>query len=766
MSLLRRTIAYILTLLVLYTLVFGTVVSVNAGAADSGEYSFSVSVDTDALIEYLEEMLSSCPKRVDVSHFGIPYTTADGISLQKLIWRGTPLLFHVNGIGLSGSNGIIEYVYFTYHYDAQTYTRMLNECDAAAQRMVGDLISSRLDDITKALIIHDRIIVNCEYDLAGVNSGNISNESQEMYGVLVNGMGNCQGYAFAYMYLLSKVGIKSYICSSEDMFHDWNIVIINGKKYHVDVTFDDPVQDVTGRVYHDYFMLSTKALKSAEHNFNDYDTSPSDTTYDNYYWKNSRAEFVVVNGNVYYIDNMNDTLNRLDHSGSLAKISDVWLTAEGNYWKGNYARLSTDGNNLFYSKSDAIYLYDLSSGKTREVCKPQLSGEAKSIYGFTYDEGYLVIDRYNKPNFDEYTKSRYQLKVPYDTEKPDAYLSYTNMTAAYQTVTLYMSDNNGISGYYWGKDAISTGNDFTYTNLNTSTVYVSEAGTYYLTAVDTAGNLSDTVSVVFYSTRLETDNGKVDTPAVITAKGESFVLPSAQRDGYEFIGWSRTYTDAGEYFETYTPTTNGVLYALWSYTGNEENNTNVENYDNRFDDVSESAWYADAVAYCAVKGYINGVSDTKFSPNTQLTREQFVVILANMTGVDANSYKYADSGMKDVPVGQWYSGAIAWGVAEGYVKGVAEDRFGLRQNITREQLARLFYVYAEDKGVDVEGRADLSVYKDGSKVSDWAADAVKWAVSSGIISGMSADTLGPRGNATRAQAARMFMIFDNLKKND
>ncbi len=763
MLLTKKTTAYIFIAAMICLLVMLTDVGVSAKTDDRG-YSFSVGVDTKGLIAHLEESMIDCPKRVDISDFGVPYTTEDGIAVQKLIWNGTPLLFHVNGIGLSGSNGIIDYLYFTYYYDAATYQRMLAECVSAARVMTGDLINDRsMTDVTKALILHDRIIANCEYDLKGATSGNVSNESQEMYGVLIDGVATCQGYAYAYMYLLREVGIDSYICFSEAMHHDWNIVILNGKKYHVDVTFDDPVYDVTGRVYHDYFLLSTKALKASEHNYNDFDSSPTDTTYDNYYWRNSRAEFCVVNGKVYYIDNEKETLNCLGSSTPLAKVSDVWTTAEGNYWKGNFVRMSTDGAGLLYSKTDGIYRYDISSGSSKNIYKPSFSGEAKNIYGFTYDNGYLVIDRFNRPDFSAYTKTKYQLRVPYDTQVPTASLSYTNGTAAYQTVTVNLKDNNSIAGYYWGREAAVTANKYTAAHAATVTEYVSESGTYYLTAVDTAGNLSATVSVEFYSTRLETDGGNVSTSTVISAKGKSISLPVPHRTGYDFIGWSRSYTDSGDYLTSYTPSSNGVLYAIWRYTGETEEK-DPEGYVNRFKDVPDSAWYADAVAYCASRGYINGISPTLFSPDTNLTREQFVLILANVAGVQSDNYRFVDSGMKDVPAGQWYSGAIAWGVSEGYVKGVAADRFGRGQNITRQQLARLFYVYAEDIGMDVGGRADLGRFKDEPKVSDWAYTEMSWAVDAGIISGMTSDVLAPGGNATRAQTARMFMMFDKLNK--
>ncbi|MBQ4601387.1 MAG: S-layer homology domain-containing protein, partial [Clostridia bacterium] len=177
---------------------------------------------------------------------------------------------------------------------------------------------------------------------------------------------------------------------------------------------------------------------------------------------------------------------------------------------------------------------------------------------------------------------------------------------------------------------------------------------------------------------------------------------------------------------------------------------------------NEKAWYADAVTYCTERGYISGMSDNSFAPNNNLTREQFVMILSQVAGVDTEQYKNLDDGFADTKSGMWYSGAVYWAVKEGYVNGVSTDRFGLGQNITREQLARLFYLYAESVGMDVTSRADLSKFADSSKISSWASEQIKWAVSAGLISGMSEDTLSPKGTATRAQAARIFMLFDRI----
>lgn len=187
---------------------------------------------------------------------------------------------------------------------------------------------------------------------------------------------------------------------------------------------------------------------------------------------------------------------------------------------------------------------------------------------------------------------------------------------------------------------------------------------------------------------------------------------------------------------------------------------------NPFTDVTENAWYTKSVLYCFEKGYMNGMAESVFAPNNNITREQFVLILANISAINTEEYKSADSGMSDVPTGKWYSGAVAWSVQQGYVSGIAEGVFGLGQPIQRAALARLLYLYAERTGLDVSGRANLSVYDDYHKVEPWMEDGLSWAVSNSIITSASSDTLllNPRHTATRGQCARMLMVFDSIEK--
>ncbi len=188
----------------------------------------------------------------------------------------------------------------------------------------------------------------------------------------------------------------------------------------------------------------------------------------------------------------------------------------------------------------------------------------------------------------------------------------------------------------------------------------------------------------------------------------------------------------------------------------------ADEYGMPFADVKEGAWYYEGIEFCYNFGIVSGMTETTFQPNGTLTRAQFVQMLAMYDGVDLEEYKTKDSGFTDVKTNHWFNAPVCWAVENGYVSGMSETRFGPNEKITREQLARLFYLYAESVGCDVSYLADLSVYEDESKVSDWAYTQVQWAVGAGIISGTSDTTLSARATATRAQSCRMMMTFNDF----
>ena len=180
-----------------------------------------------------------------------------------------------------------------------------------------------------------------------------------------------------------------------------------------------------------------------------------------------------------------------------------------------------------------------------------------------------------------------------------------------------------------------------------------------------------------------------------------------------------------------------------------------------FTDVKENHWFMSEVAYCVRQGYVSGMSETTFAPNNKLTRAQFLTLLAAFDGVDLTQYEGKDAGFEDVKSSHWWNEVICWAVENEYTSGISETKFGPNNNITRSQLARFFMVYTEKENLDVSKTADISTFPDAGKVQGWAEPAVKWAVAEGLIAGMSDGTLAPNGNATRAQAARIFMIYAN-----
>ncbi len=221
-------------------------------------------------------------------------------------------------------------------------------------------------------------------------------------------------------------------------------------------------------------------------------------------------------------------------------------------------------------------------------------------------------------------------------------------------------------------------------------------------------------------------------------------FPSSDVEPYIFNGWQ--FEDGEEIAET-------------DVVNITEDTAIYMNATTPFKDVKTGVWYTEGIMDAVKAGYFAGMTADTFQPSGNLTRAQFVLVLAKIDGVDLTKYANKETPFKDVIKGSWYASAVAWAYENGYTGGMSADTFGTNNNITREQLARFFYVYAEKNGNDVTGRADLSAFTDAGKISDWAHDCVEWAVDAGLISGMSPTTIGPRGNATRAQAARICISF-------
>ena len=175
-----------------------------------------------------------------------------------------------------------------------------------------------------------------------------------------------------------------------------------------------------------------------------------------------------------------------------------------------------------------------------------------------------------------------------------------------------------------------------------------------------------------------------------------------------------------------------------------------------FRDVSKRDWYYDDVVYVYRKGYMDGMSSTRFGGELNTTRGQIVTILWRLTGEPRATKR---NPFTDVSSSQYYYDAISWAYDAGVVDGFDAKTFKPDQNVTREQLAAILYRYAKYMNLSTSGSAYLAKYKDADKIANWAYDAMAWANYRGLINGTSATRIDPKGYATRAQIAAILHRF-------
>ncbi len=380
------------------------------------EETLAEATDVEELRQYLLKFIKKAESHIDLTSLSISqqlYT-----NLSDLIWYGMPEAFNVDGISFTLYDGMITEIIISYRSFADTeqeYKKCFNEFEAAADRLLYGIEGNKaLSDEYKALLLHDRLcgyIQYCYEELGGTE--------YTAYGAFVNRSAVCQGYTMAYMYLLRRVGIDNYYCASQSLDHAWNIVYIDDIPYHVDVTRDDidwgyGQRGVAGGVRHDNFLRSTEGLFNSDHRAYDYDDTPEDTKYDEYFWQESEAEFQLVGGKIYYINNKTGKLMCLTDKKELADIERIWYSGQFSYWNGNFSRLSSAGGELYYSLDDGVYKYTISNGKTKKIYAPELKS-GFNVFGFTVEDEYIVCDINNEPpggNVSQLSRKKIKLDVP------------------------------------------------------------------------------------------------------------------------------------------------------------------------------------------------------------------------------------------------------------------------------------------------------------------------------------------------------------------
>ena len=283
------------------------------------------------------------------------------------------------------------------------------------------------------------------------------------------------------------------------------------------------------------------------------------------------------------------------------------------------------------------------------------------------------------------------------------------------------------------------------TKITTDTEFPADT-TVYAHWTYTGGGGGYNPPVTYYTLRFETGGGS-DIPSVQGTYNTYIDLTKyvPTRRGHTFIGWysERSLTDkvSGVYL-----TKDMTVYALWRVDENPGTGANP------FTDVSEKDWFYGDVMFVYENGLMLGTSKTLFSPHGTATRGMMATILWRMESSPALKGK---NSFTDVVAGKWYADAITWTAENGIFAGYGKDKFGPDDPITREQLAAIFYRYADYKGYDLTVKGNLDKFKDADKITDYAKTAMQWAVGSGLVKGKSGNLLDPQGTATRAEIAAM-----------
>ena len=288
------------------------------------------------------------------------------------------------------------------------------------------------------------------------------------------------------------------------------------------------------------------------------------------------------------------------------------------------------------------------------------------------------------------------------------------------------------------------------TKITTATVFSAKTTVYAHWTYTGGGGGGYNPPVTYYTLRFETGGGS-DIPSVRESYNTYIDLTKYVPTwrGHTFIGWyterSLTNKVSGVYL-----TKDMTVYAGWRV--DENPNTGA----NPFTDVSEKDWFYSDVMFVYENGLMLGTSKTLFSPYGTATRGMMATILWRMEGSPAPKGK---NSFADVEAGKWYADAITWTAENGIFAGYGKDKFGPDDPITREQLAAIFYRYADYKGYDLTVKGNLDKFKDADKITDYAKTAMQWAVGSGLVKGKSGNLLDPQGTATRAEIAAMLHRF-------
>ncbi len=397
----------------------GVVVEQQDGAA-----SLASTYDATALEKLIVEGIKAWQTSIDVSELGLTRDDIDNGAVRSIINSHPEFISLSGGYTYWTSGSSITKIAFTYLTNAKEEQQ---ELDAALQEVKSKIDTSGMSDEEIVLAYHEYLTSTVAYAYEDYFNGTIAaNHGYDMYGALVKHSCVCQGYAETMFYLLREAGLSCAIASSENINHAWNIVKIHGKWYHIDATWDDPVWDMPGRSYHDYFLVSfdtmnkntlinhtkdrTDMVVSAQ--WGDTYTTAVDTTYESgKFWNGIEKAIFYKDGYWYSISEGSSktsfNINKYQYSTNINKVlysgTAKWTTPSGGYYPGVYSSIYLRGDNLYFTTPDSLNKIDITSTNVNpteliNIRTQYNSSTGNNLYAFGEQYGKLVYFITDSPN--------------------------------------------------------------------------------------------------------------------------------------------------------------------------------------------------------------------------------------------------------------------------------------------------------------------------------------------------------------------------------
>ncbi len=416
-----------------------------SGAPEDGEMSLAAD-DGETFEEVILAGWDCFAEEIDIEKFEITVEEFLNSEMYSKVSYANPLYYYIgneysyNYMEYEDGEKLVSYIYPTY---TTTDRDEVMETWEAIEEETNNILLYINEDMTefeKVMAVHDYMVLHYDYDHT------LENHSIT---IMITKTGVCESYTNAFNHVMEVIGIESVFVASKAMLHAWNLVKVDGKWYHVDVTWDDTERP--DQVDHQFELLSDERIQSMENPHYGYDTGgrvADSDRFDDADWHSNHSQIVSVNG-VDYWEKDNDLVDSLGNIiyENLDGDDGGWSIG-GAYFPGEiYAGLAEFSGMIYFNTDKAIYSYNPETGETK------LIKEEEGICGLYIDKNIIRYCKYNREEnklyeADHITLNGVRYAIPYIK---DDMIHLEIFNGGQESVTVFTFGNNGCESFKVGE---------------------------------------------------------------------------------------------------------------------------------------------------------------------------------------------------------------------------------------------------------------------------------------------------------------------------